>query len=141
MTWYNLSCVYCGACVLQPLVIKNARGIPLYLEDAILVKEPMAFKVRPGTFLNCVYYGACVLCPLIIKNVSGQVSDGLAYHDAFGGARRVIGVLTYVQLLVCGFNVSPDVECVCAVLWGGLGALFHTLLHLKILSHFDFSHR
>ena len=53
--------------MLHPLVIKNARGIQLYLEDAILVKEPMAFKVRPGTFLNCVYYGACVLCPLIIK--------------------------------------------------------------------------
>ena len=57
MAWYNLNCVYCSACVLHPLVIKNARGIPLYLEDAILVKEPMAFKVRPGTILNCVYYG------------------------------------------------------------------------------------
>ena len=71
MTWYNLNCVYCGAYVLHPLVIKNARDNPFYLKDAILVKEPMAFKVRPGTFLNCVYYGACVLCPLVIKNASG----------------------------------------------------------------------
>ena len=85
----------------------------------------MAFKVRPGTFLNCVYYGACVLCPLIIKNASGQVSDGFGYRDAFGGAWRVIGVLTYVQLLVREFNVSNDIECVCTVLWGGLGALFY----------------
>ena len=120
MTWYNLSCVYCGACVLHPLVIKSAKGISLYLEDAMLVKEPMAFKVRPN-----LYYGARVLCPLIIKNASGQISDNLAYRDAFGGARRVIGVLTYVQLLVCRFNVSPDIDCVCAVLWGSLGALFY----------------
>ena len=44
-----------------------------------------------------------------------EVSDGLAYRDTFGGARRVVGVLTDIQLFVCWLDVCPNIECVSVI--------------------------